>query len=197
MDTMRAFSNDTANKIRLFANLPNEWHFGVGRAPSSTMISKALAWHDKLRHSGFAITDAFPGAMGDIMVTGYQGAHYVEILLETDATVSFVYEREGDEVNCLDHVAPDQVSKVLEGIAGAIWSTSDYFTRTTSTASAMSSRAWHSRFMMTVLPSSNSIASSELEVVSATMPKNFIPPSVGNPPYFGFLTKASFLKIPA
>ena len=182
------------SKIVSFANLANGWHFGAGRAPSPTMISKALGWHAKLRSLGFTLTDAFPGANGEIMVTAYEGNHYVEILLETDAAVSFVYERDDVEATHLDHVAPDRVSEKLQDIAGEIWSTSGYFTRNTLIASAMNSKAWHSKYMTTGLPLSSWPA---LPSVSATISANFIRTSGANLQFFGYSTKPSFLKIPA
>lgn len=187
--------NRTTSKIRSFGSLPNGWHFGVGRAPTNEMVSKALAWHDELLRLGFVVTDAFPGTNGEIMVTGYEGLHYVEILLETDATISLVHERDGAEVTRLDHAMPSRVSETIKDIAGAIWSTSGYFTRNISTASAMSSKAWPSGSMTTARPSSTS--SALLDVVSATTSENIIPTSGANLQFFGYSTKPSFLKIPA
>jgi hypothetical protein len=186
--------NDITNKIRSFADLPEGWHFGAGRSPSAAMISKALAWNDKLRRLGFVATDAFPGANGEIMVTGYEGAHYVEILLEIDGTVSFVYERGGAEVICLDHAAPDKVSATIEGIAGKIWSTSDYFTQNILTANLTNLKASPSKYMTTGRQSYNAIA---LGPVSANIYEHIIPTSGANLPFFGSLTKLSSLKAPA
>jgi hypothetical protein len=187
--------NGTTNKIRSFADLPNGWHFGAGRPPSAAMISKALGWHDKLRRVGFADTDAFPGANGEIMVTGYEGSHYVEILLETDATVSLVYERDGVEVICLDHAAPDKISETIEGIAGKIWTTLGYSIQNISTANLTNLKASPSKYTAMARQSYNTTVLEQ--AVSATTSEHIILTSGANLPFFGSLTKPSSLKVPA
>jgi hypothetical protein len=195
MNTRSPVQNDTANKIRSFADLPDGWHFGAGRSASALMISRALGWQDKLRRFGFAITGAFPGANGEIMVTGYEGVHYVEILLETDATVSLVYERGGDEIICLDHASPDQVLAKVEGIAGQIWSTSGYFIQNISTANLTNLKASPSKYTGMARQSYN-VSVLERAVYASTS-AHIIPTSAANLPFFGSSTKPSFLKVPA
>jgi hypothetical protein len=189
-------SNRTVDKIRSFSNLPNGWHFGAGHAPSFDMIAKALAWHDKLLRLGFVTTDAFPGMGGEIMVTGYEGPHYIEILLEADSTITLAYEKNGIEAQTLSGERADKISAALEAIAGGIWNTSGYFTQSISTANAMSSKVWPSKSMWTVPPSSK-LPALDFEPISVTMSENFIPMSEANRPFFGFLTNASFPKIAA
>jgi hypothetical protein len=188
------FIDGTANKIRSFANLAKGWHFGVGRAPASSTIASALAWHAQLVRLGFTTTDAFAGAEGEVMITAYEGVHYVELLIES-LKVSLIYERSGIEKRHLEHANTEQASKALDAIAGEIWNTSAYYTQHTSTAGAASSRAWRSKYMTMGRQSSNLHVWSES--LSATTCENFIAMSAANHRYFGSLTTPICLKVQA
>jgi hypothetical protein len=184
--------NNTEEKIRSFSALAVGWHYGTGLAPSQEMIATAIQWHRYLISLGFTVTDAFPGRNGEIMVTAYQGSHYIEILLESISTVSFLHERDGKEVRSLDQVTPDQVFRALGELAGEIWNTSGYSIQNISTVNVVSLRASPSRSMTTEHPSSTWGVSQGLP--SASTYGNTIPTSGANRLYSGFLTKPSFQR---
>jgi hypothetical protein len=185
----------TEEKIRSFSTLPAGWHYGGGRAASPEMIATAIQWHRHLIGLGFTVTDAFPGAKGEIMVTAYEGAHYVELLLDTISTVSLIHERDGKEVRSLERVTPDQAFRALGELAGEIWNTSDYSIESISTVNAVSLRASPSRSMMTERPLSGWPVS--LESASASIYKDTIQASGAILLYSGFLTKPSYPRIAA
>jgi hypothetical protein len=187
--------NHTEEKIRSFSMLAVGWHYGSGRTPSREMIATAVQWHRYLISLGFTVTDAFPGRNGEIMVTAYEGPYYIEILLETTSTVSFLHERDGQEVRSLDHVTPDQVSHTLRELTGKIWNTSGYSIQNISTVNAVSLRASPLRSMTMEHPSSTWGVSKGL--LSANTCGNTIPTSGANRLYSGFLTKPSFQRIAA
>jgi hypothetical protein len=135
----------TEEKIRSFSALPAGWHFGSGHAPSQEMVATAIQWHRHLIRLGFTVTDAFPGTNGEIMITAYEGARYIEILLETISTISLIQESDGKEVRCLDQATPDQVFRALGEIAGEIWNTSGYSIQSISTVNSASLIASRSR----------------------------------------------------
>jgi hypothetical protein len=188
-------SNSTEEKIRSFSMLAVGWHYGSGRAPSQETIATAIQWYKYLIRLGFTVTDSFPGRNGEIMVTAYEGPHYMEILLETTSTVSFLHERDGQEVRSLDHVTPDQVSHTLRELTGKIWNTSGYSIENISTVNAVSLRASHSRSTMTEPPSSTWGVSQGLP--SANTYGSTIPTLGANRLYSGFLMKPSFQRIAA
>jgi hypothetical protein len=182
-------------KIRSFSRLPIGWHFGSGNAPSSDTIATALAWHGFLIRLGFTVTDAFPGAQGEIMVTAYEGPHYIELLLEADNSVSLIYELNSIELTCLEQATAAQILSELEAIAGGIWNTSAYSIQTFLTVNATSSRALHSKSMMTGLRSSTlRVSPGE---ASANISEHIIPTSVVSPRYFGNLMTQSYPRVPA
>jgi hypothetical protein len=189
--------NDTEEKIRSFSELAVGWHYGSGHAPSQEMIATAIQWHRYLIRLGFTVTDAFPGANGEIMVTAYEGAHYMEVLLDTISTVSLIHERDGKEVRSLDQVTPDQAFHALGELAGEIWNTSGYFIQGISTVNMGSSRASPSRSMMTEPQSFNWPASLQPGPIFVRTYGNFIPTSGAIRLYSGSLTKPSSPRIAA
>jgi hypothetical protein len=189
--------NNTEEKIRSFSTLPVGWHYGSGRAPSPEMIATAIQWHRHLTGLGFTVIDAFPGINGEIMVTAYEGAHYVELLLDTISTVSLIHERDGKEVRSLDQVTPDQARRALGEFTGEIWNTSGYFIQSISTVNTASLRASRSRSMTTERPSSSWPVLLESGSASANTYENIIPTSGAIRLYSGSLTKPSSPRIAA
>jgi len=189
----------TTSKIRSFSHLPSGWHFGSGSAPKQQMIETAIEWNSKLIQFGFHTTDAFPGVSGEIMVTGYLGTHYVEVLIEenfkeANFRVSLTYENNNQELRCLERATELAAFDTLIEIAGGIWSTSDYFTQNTSIVSAMNSKALPSRFMMTGLQSSNDRASMPGALQYANTFGSITRMSEESPPFSGYSMRASYRR---
>src|SRR6266568_6227153 len=82
----------TADKIRDFLRLTDGWHYGRGDAPAPDIVSESLRIHSMMVAAGFRDTDAFPGIDGEVLLTAYQDSHYIEIMVEIDARVTFTHE---------------------------------------------------------------------------------------------------------
>lgn len=176
----------TESKLDSFAALPNGWHYGAGVTPSEATIQNAHEWHRRFAQSGFLTTDAFPGAGGEIMVTAYRDEHFLEIVVETDNTVSFYHERGDETITSLPHKLSNEVEDAIETAAGILWSTSDYSTTEILTPERIDSTAWRLRTSAVAAPSFRAIALCAPERPYAPISVNITRTSPGNPLFFGY-----------
>jgi hypothetical protein len=188
---------DTASKILSFEDLPIGWHYGEGGPITESVIGTALDIYWRLSSFGFEDTDAFPGTYGEIMVTAYRGHHYIELIVETDGTVSVCYERGGEDVYSEEHLefgrALDMLKKISEEIwAEEIWSTSDSSIRNILTGAQTKtvSRVWPSGTIHQAGAPFNNLNASLAQVEQfAPMQDNFtLITSLENHQYSGYLT---------
>ena len=104
-------------KIRSFSKLPDGWDFGVGKAPSRTVVDKALNLYSRLQRFGLG-ADAFPIASGGVNVTFYSADHSFEVRVRADSTIDLVHEVgigvEYEQLECAEDVGQAHVEEVLE-----------------------------------------------------------------------------------
>jgi hypothetical protein len=141
-----AASADTATKILSFGQLPVGWHYGEGGPINRNIINTAIALFWQFFWPRFTDTDAFPGVDGEIMVTAYEGNHYVEVIVEADGTMSLTHEFEDEEMCALERRTPEEVSHKLAEVVGEIWNTSAFYTAITliPDPSKIALKVWHS-----------------------------------------------------
>jgi hypothetical protein len=114
-------------KINSFGGLECGWDYGAGCASQESTISAALTWNKLLRFVGFE-TDASPGTDGEISVAGSFGDHYIEIIVEADATTSVAYDlQRKQQFYELRMQAIKALGSVID-VAGEIWSASTSYT---------------------------------------------------------------------
>lgn len=118
----------TVEKIASFRHLRLGWHYGEGGPIDESVIYAAAGFFWQFFLRGFNDADAFPGAHGEVMVTAYEGDHYVEVIAETDGSVSVAYEFKDEEMCVSERISPAEATKVLTELVGIIWSTSDFCT---------------------------------------------------------------------
>jgi hypothetical protein len=182
----------TANKIRSFASLRLGWHYGSGVTPTDQMIDHALDWNNKLLSLGFSTTDAFPGVAGEILVTAYKDSHYVEILLDTNSTLSLTYEQNDCELQSIGPSTAVEIFSALQKIAVKLWSTSGSFIPITLTTRRIDLQASRFETQDMVPQSSSGSAWTPRELPSANTFVDIIPASVENLQFFGFSINQSF-----
>ncbi len=88
----------TTAKILSFGELPVGWHYGGGVPPAKETIAAALKLNEEAEASGFDKTNAFPGIEGEIQVTAYFGALCLEFTIERDGGITFVKEKDDQEI---------------------------------------------------------------------------------------------------
>jgi hypothetical protein len=147
---------NTPAKIISFGELPVGWHYGEGTpaAPSAIDLAQDIYWI--LLSLGYKQTDAFPGIKGEVMITGYAGPRYVELIAETDSTISIELEFSGKEIYSEERRSLEEAVATLEQFsqepepAEGQWSTSDSYIQSTSTLIPIrtASKAWLSEIPM-------------------------------------------------
>lgn len=139
---IRAYSNThIENKINRFGSLPTGWHFGEGRPPSDQRIRQGISIANEAIFHGYDV-DAFPGIGGEILITLYYENDYFEFTIEENDTVTFVHERDGQEVENRENLPINDILKLIWE-CGESCRSSDSFTRNTMTSDRKDSRVWH------------------------------------------------------
>lgn len=122
--------NETERKIKAFSSIDIGWHFGEGVPPAKSTIEYALRLNLVLFLAGFSETDAFLGASGEIQVNGYEGHNYVELVINSDDSIEFIYEREDQQQIYQDELSISEAEdKIL--FRGRKWLISELFTKIT------------------------------------------------------------------
>jgi len=100
-------------KVRLtgFADLEKGWHFGEGVSLKTEIIASANAILEKLSSVGIDRVNAFPGIAGEARVTAYLDDDYHEFTVETNGTISYVYEQHDEEIESRDGLSLSMVLK--------------------------------------------------------------------------------------
>jgi len=178
----------TQNKIVGFAEYFVGWHFGEGMPPTEDAIDRALQFETYLRSLGFAETDAFLGVSGEIMVTGYEGDNYVEVLVEVNGQFGLVYEHgETEELN--EEQRPEEwVRQQLRELADRLWNAFDLSTPITTIGENVDSQVWRFGIQQTAARQlltehvSTPAGTQYVSILSCSIPTLYpvIPPYIGN-----------------
>jgi hypothetical protein len=185
----------TKEKIKSFALLPSGWHYGGGMPPPAERIKNAEAWHEKLVTYGFAATDAFPGADGEIMISAYRDNHVFELVLEADDTLSFYHEHNDATLTSLSHKGISEIEATMTRVAGELWSILGSFTNETLTLEKIGSIGWRLKTLEEVARSFNTIAFCKQRYHYAPTYENTIPQLLVSRQYSGNLKKADYPQI--
>jgi len=119
--------SQTAQKIENFRQLPVGWHFGSGVPPTGDTIQKAIALNRVAAQVGFTKTNAFPGVDGEIQITLYDDSVYLEFTIESDGTITFVYEHDNKEILYKEKLSLDEAVRKIQELRGATWVSSELF----------------------------------------------------------------------
>jgi hypothetical protein len=103
----------TKRKLEGFQALKPGWHYGSGGPISLNTIEVAEELYDTLLLTGLTTTNAFPGAGGEILLTGYYKDHYVGFMIEPSGEISCTYERSGAEQASADDVSLSEAREWL------------------------------------------------------------------------------------
>ncbi len=187
-------NDPTARKIMSFRELPGGWHFGTGIPPTEETLIKAQQLNAEALAAGFKSTDAFPGIGGEIQVTAYYQSIFVEMTVEIDGLITYVYESAGREIEYRKMTLDELVAKVRE-FRGILWALSDsLINNTTMIPQDIASPASPFELQATqvAFPLLTQIASFELAEQNANISSGFIRTLAEVPQYFGtFLLKNS------
>lgn len=85
-------SISTAQKIDSFALLEDGWDYGSGGPMAEKNLDAARGWNTFLSAFPFSYTDAFPSGDGRVTIAAGAGDYYIEIIVESDLTISVAYD---------------------------------------------------------------------------------------------------------
>jgi hypothetical protein len=151
----------TLKKLEAFLGLPHGWHYGSGDAPSARAVEIAADLLNTLILNGMTRTDAFAGADGEVLLTGYYQRHHVAFTIDPTGEIACSYENAGHDVSEVDAVDTARAKEwLVREVARRIWNTSDLFTLGTLTIISTDSTTWHSKnpLMVVACPSSTANA---------------------------------------
>lgn len=131
-----------ARKVDSFLNLPRGWHYGEGEPPALHTVNTAKEIINFFGSIGFTRIDAFPGLLGEVMITGYAFDHCLEFIIETDGRISLAHEMNGEECYARDNLLQREAKTEARRIAGRIWNSYDYSTLRTLIRDEADSSAW-------------------------------------------------------
>lgn len=101
-------------KLSGFADLEKGWHFGEGVPLKTEIIASANAILEKLSSVGIDRVNAFPGIAGEARVTAYLDDDYHEFTVETNGTISYVYEQRDEEIESRDELSLSTVLRLID-----------------------------------------------------------------------------------
>lgn len=155
-DTSNQSASHAARKLAAFKNLPDGWNYGRGRPIRNDVYEYATILLSYIRDLAISKTDAFPGSDGDVCITAYRFAHYLEISIEVDLTISVSHEVDDIEIFSKEGLSLIEAKKELREAVGKIWDLSDLFTQPITMPLKTDLITWHLRNHQTgpALPSS-------------------------------------------
>jgi hypothetical protein len=123
---------ETQRKINGFENASAGWHFGDGIPASAITVKYAHLLNIALQDAGFPSTDAFLGVGGQIQVNGYWANLYLESIIEDEKIYFLLEKNRKQEVEEKNIDILNAISRIHYW--GIRWATSEFSTRTISTA---------------------------------------------------------------
>jgi hypothetical protein len=179
----------TAAKIAAFSDMKVGWHYGSGTQFDPKIIALALRLLPIFYEFNIEKTNAFPGAAGEIMLTGYRDLDYIEVVINPDENISILRERDRVEDFSKDNLDENIAAWQLRELLGDKCTISGYFTPNTLILSETNSRAWPSRTMTAVLPSFNENVWIQHQTLYASTFESFIQTPEVIPPSSGFFLR--------
>jgi hypothetical protein len=114
--------------INSFADLPAGWDYGSGGPIPRSTREIALLWNKVLNSFGFSDTEAFPGGDGEIAISGNFGPHHLEVIVESDHTISVAYDFQRKQVFYRLRKSTSEALNIVLELKEQIWSASTSFT---------------------------------------------------------------------
>jgi hypothetical protein len=104
--------SETAAKILSFAFLPSGWDYGEGGPIPQLIIDDALAWERFFDLRGWD-TNAGPGPDREIAVSARRGSSRIEVVIESDRTLTVVYDSEGTRISYKPRISAQEAHKLI------------------------------------------------------------------------------------
>jgi hypothetical protein len=139
----------TEKKIASFSALPAGWRYGDGGPLRQETLNIGLRLLRLFYQLGLTHTDAFAGEAGELTITAYHESDYVELVIESDRTITLIHEANGEAISHFENIHEPEALGAIREIARAIWNTSAYSIQMTTTGFEADLSAWPSRIRVT------------------------------------------------
>lgn len=103
-------------QIQSFTHLPDGWHFGEGRGATESAVAVALKIEHLLWIGNAHEVEAFPGVDGGILLSGYHGAHALEIRCDPSGRIDLLHEIDDGIVDERHDIPLEEVGEYVEGL---------------------------------------------------------------------------------
>lgn len=137
----------TESKIEKLRDFKNGWSYGEGVSFKGNIVDLALKLNNEMTLNGFLETDAFPGTDGSIMITLYEGRNggrdCLEFTIHQDETVTFVQERDNEEICYEDKLTIDDAFKKINEFKEGLCFSSESLTQFSTIPEESDIRAKH------------------------------------------------------
>lgn len=121
LDSLAASAGRLSQKIDSFRDLKVGWHYGSGAPSPERVIHDAHQWSEYLSGLGLIDVDAFAGDGGETLLSAMLGGHAVDLIVETDRTLSVAYDRDDKQIWYRSHVPAWTARSYVAFLAGEIW----------------------------------------------------------------------------
>jgi hypothetical protein len=111
---------EARKKIRIFATLPEGWHYGDGIAAAPRTEFMALRLQAEALTVRLFQMDAFPGIKGEIRLVIYE-PNYLEFTIESDGTITFLEEQNGQETDYQPNLSLEEALLILNKAGRQLW----------------------------------------------------------------------------
>lgn len=132
---------ETIQKVREFAELPEGWHFGEGMPLSQARIDFAVTLLEFAEQFDVQRANAFPGIAGQVEITFYNENRMLEITLEADDSITIAEDKGREQVYFEENRSRSDAFRKIEEFSRDICPTSDLFIENTMTLNVRISQA--------------------------------------------------------
>ena len=135
-------ASKTLEKIKSFSSLPVGWNYGEGGPIQVSVIQRAIDLYWTIVLQGVVSTDACAGDDGEILLTAYNGEHYLGIVIEQDGKMTFRHEFNDEDMK---YIEADNISEIKKAIGEAVlwWNTYGFFIQRTSSMNVIDLMSYH------------------------------------------------------
>lgn len=92
----------------------NGWNFGEGVVFDDKIINLAIDLSNVLiQKFGEKRVKPFPGSNGEILIRLYFPKDYYEFIIESDKTITFIYEKNNKEIEYKDNLSYDEIIDII------------------------------------------------------------------------------------
>jgi hypothetical protein len=135
----------TLEKLKGFASLPHNWHYGKGGPIDQDVLIKTEDMYYLMVSLGMTKTNVFAGQDGEVLLSAYKGDDYIGVIIEPTLTASVTHEKGDNTQYYMEFGSILEARSAVRSLVGKICNISVRSTPKTSILTVESSMTWSSR----------------------------------------------------